>query len=457
MKPKKALYWHQGLFLQPQHLQYVDQYHEALAHNYAAYLTGVDQGISQLVIDEEALAGGTLLVKSLRCIFPGGTLVSVPDNAWISARTLDKGQFGSQATLPVFVALKILSVQDENVVFTDQPDNQNPRRYLCGQPVSARDALHPSKTTDMRLLDYHLKLILGQEKDAADDCLVMQLAEVVYNGQGFELDRRYIPDVLNIGASAVLKTLVRTLKAGLLSRVQLLDSYKNLGNSADSAAGLNNRMALQLLSRYVPVLSHFEEVATITPDHVYQTLRQLIGELSVFSNTVSVEGEAASRERSLPVYSVANLSECFYIANELINSLLNELTINPELVAQLVRGDDSKYVGSLNRDFFDDRNLVYLTLSSSSVLEEAIDDFLHHAKLGADGQVDIYARRSLPGVRVKRLSGKPLGVTGGPNTHYFAVDRSCYEWGFVSETGRVGLIWRHAPDDLYAQLVVVRG
>jgi type VI secretion system protein ImpJ len=101
--------------------------------------------------------------------------------------------------------------------------------------------------------------------------------------------------------------------------------------------------------------------------------------------------------------------------------------------------------------------MVYLTLSSPIVGDEAIGDFLQHAKLGADGQVDIYARRSLPGVKLKRLSGKPLGVTGGPNTQYFAIDRSSFEWGYVAETGRAGLIWRHAPDDLLAQLVVVRG
>lgn len=457
MKPKKALYWHQGLFLQPQHLQYADQYHEALAHHYAACLSGVAQGISHLVIDEEALTGGTLVIKSLTCVLAGGTLVSVPDNAWISARTLDKAQFGNQSALPVYVALKLTSVQDDNVVFSDQPDSQNPRRYLCGPAETTRDALHPMKTTDMRLMNYHLKLVLGQEKESADDCLLMQIAQVVHNGQDFELDRRYIPDVLNIGASPVLKSAVRNLKAGLLSRVQLLDSYKNLGNSSDSSAGFNNRMALQLLSRYVPVLAHCEEVASTTPQFVFLTLRQLIGELSVFSNTVSVEGEAGSRDRSLPVYSSSNLSDCFAIAQELINTLLNELTVNPELVAQLARSDDSKYVATLNRDFFEERNMVYLTLSSAVLADESIEDFLHHAKLGADGQVDIYARRSLPGVEIKRLTGKPMGVTGGPNTHYFAIDRASYEWGYVSETGRAGLIWRHAPDDLFAQLVVVRG
>jgi type VI secretion system protein ImpJ len=456
VKPRKALYWHQGLFLQPQHLQYADEYGESLAYQYAALLSGAAQGIARIEIDEAALAGGLLQVTALECVLDDGVLISLPGNAILAARNLNKAPFADHPVQPVFIGLKLLSPQEDSIAFEGEDDSVA-RRFVCGKAQPIKDRYHRLKTTEIKTLDYSLRLLIGDERDSADDYQLLQIAQVELTGQEFALDRRYIPPVLALGASAVIRNLIRDIKNGLLSRVQLLESFKSLGHAGDSTAGLNNRMALQVLSRYVPLLAHLEEVPTLPPHYAFLCLRQLIGELSVFSAKVSVEGEARNQNQSLPGYATHNLGECFFSARELINMLLNELTINPELVVQLVKTDPQKWVGGLNKDFYDDRNMVYLTLNSASVLEDSIDHFIRHAKIGADGQVDIYARRSLPGVGLRRLSGKPMGVSGGPNTQYFAVDRSAYEWGYVMETGRLGLIWAEAPDDLLAQLVVVRG
>ena len=193
------------------------------------------------------------------------------------------------------------------------------------------------------------------------------------------------------------------------------------------------------------------------PADVYLAIRQLIAQLSVYSRGVTVLGETNNDENSLIAFNESNMTECFARATALASQLLNELTVDPELLISMTPQGDAKYIAAITSEFIDVNNRVYLRLRSASNLEQQLEDILNFAKLGADGQVDVYLKRSLPGVELSYLSRKPQGVANVKNSYYFAFNRQSFQWQKVVESNRIGLIWNNAPEDLAIDLIAVKG
>jgi type VI secretion system protein ImpJ len=459
----QPVFWHQGLFLQPQHLQAADRYHTQLAA-YLLQRTGPHGwGLLDLTINEAAIQNGLLDLQRFECMMRDGTLVSFPDNAVITARQFDSVWRDRNHNLPVYVGLKHISRNDSNVTVVEAISRETSLRTrfvsnAAGEPVS--DSYEGGKIAKVKTLRYVLTLFFGSEVDDAEDYEVIHIADLMMEGERFQLDERQIAPSLVLGASPALINHLNTLKHNLMGRAALLNSYKELGSGESSSynpAAITNRLAVQVLSRYVPRIIQYIEAAQVHPLEVYGALRALISELSVFSDKVAMDGSAKSGSLSLPHYEHNAIGACFQAAMDMIGLLLNELTVSPELVVQLRGQDDGKFVGTLPKEFFERNNSVYFLLRTSEASRKFLDSFINFSKLGAANQVEVYARRALPGVPVIHLQGKPIGISSQPNTHYFMLEREGYEWGYVEDSGQIGLIWNEAPDDLVAEIVMVRG
>jgi type VI secretion system protein ImpJ len=459
----QQVFWHQGLFLQPQHLQCADSYHT----NLAAYLlqkTGPHGwGVLGFAVSEAAIQNGLFDIRQFECVMRDGTLVSFPDNALVMPRQFDNVWRDRNHNLAVYVGLKHLARSDSNVTVVESTSGQASLRTrfvseAAGQPVA--DRYEGNKVVNVKTLRYALTLFFGDEAHDAEDYELIHIADLTIEGEQFRLDDSHVPPLLSLSASAVLINDLNTLKHNLLGRASLLNSYRELGSGESSSynpAAITNRLAMQVLARYVPRIIHHIESPQIHPLDAYGTLRELISELSVFSDKVAMDGSAEAGPLSLPAYDHGTIGHCFTTAAEMIGQLLNELTVSPELVVQLKQQDGGKFSGTLPREFFERRNSVYLLLRTSESSRKFLDSFVNFSKLGASNQVEVYARRALPGVPVIHLQGKPIGISSQPNTHYFMIEREGYEWGYVEDTGQLGLIWNEAPEDLVVEIVMVRG
>ncbi len=80
---------------------------------------------------------------------------------------------------------------------------------------------------------------------------------------------------------------LREVRDELAGRARQLEVYKQ---PAESRRGdvdgthINRLMALAVLNRYGPLLTHYLETPSFHPWHLYGSLRQLVGELSLFSD-----------------------------------------------------------------------------------------------------------------------------------------------------------------------------
>lgn len=463
MSLSQPVFWHQGLFLQPQHLQAADHYHSQLAA-YLLQRTGPHGwGALGFSINEAAIQNGLFDVQRFECMMRDGTLVVCPDNAMVTARQFEGVWRDRNQKLPVYIGLKHSSRSDSNVTVLENAGGAAAlrTRYVSnagGEPVP--DCYQGGAVAKVKTLRYALTLFFGSEIDDADDYETIHVADLMVEGDQFRLDEQQVPPLLVLGASPVLINDLNTLKHNLIGRASLLDSYKELGSGESSSynpAAITNRLAMQVLSRYVPRIIQHIEAAQIHPLEAYGTLRELISELSVFSDKVGMDGSAKSGSLSLPSYDHKAIGACFKAAIEMIGVLLNELTVSPELVVQLRGQDDGKFVGTLPKEFFERNNSVYLLLRTSEASRKFLDSFINFSKIGAANQVEVYARRALPGVPVIHLQGKPIGISSQPNTHYFMFEREGYEWGYVEDSAQIGLIWNEAPDDLVVEIVMVRG
>lgn len=453
MDALKSLYWNQGLFLKPQHFQHLNSHTSAIAKAYTNLITNKTSGISQLQFDKQAIQSGIASIEKLTCILADGTLLSFPGNSNIEPLRIDTSAGNEDGNIEIYIALASLKNNTSNV-----GESNSNARYIKNDINDVVDAFNTQETADLEVVEFNCKLITAEQLANHTSHQVLKIAELSSNAQGVSYSDSYIPDVFMLQASDVLQARVAQIKQSLVGRYAQLESISSSQLSiSNNATNANLVLAMSMIAGYIAQFSQFEDDLSTEPGQVYLAIRQLVSQLSIFSSSVSVTGEVLDADYTLLPYKSSNLTECFTRASKLINKVLNELTVEPELIVELGSKGAGQFVAELTNDFISSDNQVYLRLRSESLVEEMKNNIALFAKLGADGQVDVYQKRSLPGVGLTYLPNKPVGVEHVSDAYYFNLDRHSFQWDKVTDVKRLGFIWNDAPADLVVELVAVRG
>ena len=70
--------WKEGLFLQPQHLQQADRYHEHLVNARTRLITPYPWGVGELVLDRDQAQQGMIAPRAVSGVMPDGTPFDAP-------------------------------------------------------------------------------------------------------------------------------------------------------------------------------------------------------------------------------------------------------------------------------------------------------------------------------------------------------------------------------------------
>ena len=76
MKIPQRVVWSEGMFMNPQHLQQADLYHESLLSARLSAMTPYDWGVVEMDVDEKAMAAGQLQLLRFFGILPDGLPVT---------------------------------------------------------------------------------------------------------------------------------------------------------------------------------------------------------------------------------------------------------------------------------------------------------------------------------------------------------------------------------------------
>jgi type VI secretion system protein ImpJ len=407
---ERPLFWHEGLFLQPQHFQLEDLHFQSLLAPFHRLLQPHFWGIGDLEIQEAALGNRNFNLLGGEFLFPDKTYVVFPGNAVIEARSFDEAWLEGDKPLTVYIGLRKWNDAFENVSELSKLDNfsEVTTRFITTvEPEEVRNFYQNGPSAQVKRLFYLLKIFWETEMDQLGDYIHIPLAQLERSGEEIILSERFIPPCLSIYSSEPLVKLVQEIRDQIASRGYQLESYKRgrgIHTAEFGARDMVYLLALRSLNRYVPLLFHLLDTKQVHPWNLYAVLRQLIGELSSFSEQFTVMGEREDGTRLLSGYEHQNLWQCFSNAQTLVTQLLDEITAGPEYVMQLLY-DGTYWSTELSPAIFEGKNRFYLLLETEAQPQAVVQSLETIAKLGSRESLPILIARALPGGVAPQVSG----------------------------------------------------
>lgn len=461
MRLDRPVYWHQGLFLQPQHFQLADLGHGERHHRFTELTQPYAWGVAGMQLEDSALAAGQLQFTRLSLRFRDGALAEFPGNAVIESRGFDPTTFSEGRVL--HVGVRRFSPGQRNVTVFDSLDQAaqaDTRFATLADPESIADIFAEGPEAHVRPLYLVLRLFWENEVEHSSEYELMPVAQIEPEGESVRLSAHFIPPCLNIGGSPVLLQIVRELRDGIVARARQLEVYKasrELQSGDFDPAHWPFMLALLSLNRYGAALSHTLDCSQLHPWTVYGVLRSLLGELSAFSDRCDLLGETPDGQTLAPPYRHNELGAGFFALQQAIPKILNEITLGPEMLARLQPREADFFGAELSDQFFAARNRHYLLVRSEDVgAEELLNRFGSDAKLGAPSDIDHLIERALPGAELEHLTTAPVGMPRRSGVQYFRIEQLSEAWEAIERAREAVLYWPEAPSDLQVDLVVVR-
>jgi type VI secretion system protein ImpJ len=460
MDIERSLYWHQGLFLQPQHFQLLERSLQSLVVPFYDFAQPHFWGVGEMEIQKAALGTRSFNPLKGNLLFPDGSHAVFPGNAVIEPRPFDEAWIEGGKSLTVYAGLRKWNHAGENVTVLEKFEDMEratTRFIALADPEEVKDLHSGGPVGRVQRLYYALKLFWETEKEKLGDYLLLPIAQLERMGDEVRLSERFAPPSLALSSAKSLMQLVKEIRDQIAARSRQLEELKNQRGIQTAEFGSRDMvylLALRSLNRYVPILFHFTEARQVHPWAVYALLRQLIGELSSFSEKVDVMGFVESENRALPTYNHEALWDCFSQAQILISQLLDEITAGPEYVIRLVY-DGTYYAAELKPAIFEGRNRFYLVFRTESEPKAVIRSVITIAKLSSREHLPILIARALPGVRLEHLPVPPQELPRRAHSIYFAVDYQSDPWVPVKKGNNVAFYWDNAPEDLEVELMVV--
>lgn len=455
-EPRKPVMWYQGLFLQPQHFQQTDLFHQTSLTPLRNYIQPFFYGTCGHVVDEGALREMVFNLREGEFLFQDGTWVKTTRNARLEARSFKDAWKDMDKPFKIFLGLRRWDQAGMNVAPRGAHDER--RRYVEETTGGMRDTYHGDSTVEIKFLEHLLRFFWEDEIGDAADYHLIPLALLTFNGQDAVLSPDFVAPAVTLAASEPLITIMRSVRELILSRCRILEEYKNPRGfqKADlQAAYLNFFLALHTLNRHAPVLHHVAEVSTVHPFTAYGILRQCAGELSSFTDRVDALGRLQNGTELIPAYDHEDLLFCFRQVQLLIEEIVASMILGMENIIHFAR-DNHYFRSQVPQELLDNRNFFYIVFKSAAEAQGVLDMVHHIVKLGPEEEVPVLITRALPGIPLEEKRELPPGLPKKPGMLCFEIDRSNRYWLDVLKSGRIALYWPDAPEDMLIELAILK-
>lgn len=453
-------FWEHGAFLQPQHFQLAElQARRGLARA-LALLNPYLWGVRRLEVNETAIDNGAFEVVNLDLLLPGGEWASVPGNATLPPRSFRETWANTDTPLTIYLGLAPFREQGGNARRADDPAAapETSRFTAPLAPELVPDLHGDGPPAEVFTLRYNLRLLLGP--DEGPDLWKIPVARLKHDGERVRLDQAFAPPCVDINGAPALHRLARDCRDTLLARAGQLEEYKIVAgdtglSGVSSLYGVTLFSLLGVLSRFAPELDQCLKAPACHPWPLYRVLARLVGELSVFSASLSPLAETPQGAKALPDYDHGHLYECFSAAANIISRLVNTLVIGPAFMFKLEPQGHGGALATVMPANALARNYGYWLLLRTADAALA-DEVALLAKLAPSADLAAIAAQALPGIRLSRVESPPAGLPRRPDTLYFSIDQGDPLWQKIMQTGDLALMLPRRPADLLAQLAVIQ-
>ena len=435
-------YWHEGMFLRPQHFQCQDRYHESLTHSLFAQSNPNYWGVNTLEVSNTGLDAAQFEIERMDVVFPDGARVVVPGNGMVGSRSFESSLPPGSAPLPVYLGLKVLKESESNVLEDGATETGTARFSVKDREGDTFDLFAEQRPQTIQYLYYQTRLFFGSEIDNSADHQVLKIAEVVPRDKGFSLSAQYTPPSASLGADKNLLGLVKSVRDQVTAKGRELAALKRERTVQTYEVGSRDALYLFFslaLNSYIPLLHHVcETPGAAHPWQVYGLLREITGMLSSFSGTVGPLG-AINDEDPLPAYDHSDLWTCFQAAAGRIETLLGELIAGSGYSVKLI-WDGEYYSADLDERVFAGNNEFYLTIITTVPLNELLPVMKDTAKICSSTGMPNLISRALFGVPPEHLPSPPHQLPRKPNAVYFKLDKGSNIWPRLEKDKNIA-IW----------------
>jgi type VI secretion system protein ImpJ len=419
MRQLQPVLWSKGTLLSPQHLQLQDRYIEDALQFRLESLTFEPWGFRTLRLDAEALAAGGLAVSSASGILPDGLMFDVPgaDEAPEPKLLAPLFQQGVD-TLDLYLAAPARRQRGVNVA---SGSGSADTRYTA-EVAFVRDEVHGASEKPVQVARKNLRLLGASESLQGSSS--MRIARVTRGiSSGFELERSFVPPLLDIAANERIMSVVRGLMEQLGARSTELASTRREG--AEGVAGFTSAdiltfWMLHTVNSFYPELRHTYETRRGHPSRLYSVLLALAGGLTTFSADV--------HPRDLPAYDHNNLGECFSDLHQKIRLLLQAGLAKNFVALPLNQVQPSVYAANLADERVFAGGRFYLGIAADMDRGELIGRAPKALKVCSLSHIDQLLRLALPGVTLTHVPRPPAALPVKLQFEYFSLTQAGPPW-----------------------------
>jgi type VI secretion system protein ImpJ len=435
MRP--LIHWHEGLFLQPHHLQrmqhgvYDALYAERRLHSPYPY------GLVEARLSRDELENMRIRFERLRAIMPNGVEVNYPGNAEIPSLDIKQAFSKGSGTFQVLLGVPLWFDARANTAGpSQQADSRAKLLYRVGEVECADENTGENpKPVQVRLVNARL---MFDTEDTSDMEVIPLMRIVRATGEQVGLpkeDPEYVPPCLQLAGSPVLRELVRDLVAQVeASRKELVIQITRGGFSIDTMRGaqFEQMMRLRTLNRFSARLPSLVMSPAVTPFTMYLELRELLGELTALHPDRD-EFESAPYDHDSPYI-------CF---RELSNKIRAHLrgAVAPSYIKVVFKDVNGLLSATLTDEQFTLPNAYFLgikTKQDPTALARFVEDGDKFKLMPLS-----LARSAIRGVELKEERHTPLELPAASDLHYFRLDRAASErrWTQIQGEKTLVVVW----------------
>ncbi|WP_022944416.1 type VI secretion system baseplate subunit TssK [Pseudoalteromonas ruthenica] len=442
MSDHSAIAWTEGMFLRPQHFQQAERSIRRAINHSSQHVHHYPWGTVSLEIDQSLLPLGQVRLSKLTATLADGTAVDMP--------TID----------PLPQALSLTSeVRDEVIYLAIASDKTNGTnisadgdgmitRYRFADHTCADVSLGSDAQESVQIAALHSQLKRHNDDRAGYICLPIARVIEVSDEGNIKLDSKFIAPTLNAKAVAPLTSVVREIHGMIKQRAEALSARLTQGQAGSTSVA--DFMMLQVLNKYQPVFSNFENMDILHPFMLYNRVIELVGELSTFSTR-------DKRVPELPHYNHSELTAVFGNLMVLINQTLSQVLEQTALEIPLEKSKFGIYFGAINDKSLLDNAHFILAVKANLPNEEVRQRLPAQTKIGSVETIRDLVNNQIPGITLATLPVAPRQVPYHAGYHYFQLEKGNEHWLKLSSSGGIALHISGNYPELQVALWAVKG
>jgi type VI secretion system ImpJ/VasE family protein len=462
------VFWGQGAFLAPQHLQRQDAFHVAYAHALHRLSHPFAWGFERLALREEGLGSGVFDVQQFSLITRDGVRIhgghAAPGNGQISERNLSQLPVASSDPVSVYLVLPRETTVD---TLARTETGRLPARHRLDGGTLADPYDPQAAPAEVQFLHYQVSVLTSLDENAAavlQTCEAFKAAELVPSGPGrYKLSPDYIPPSVCLQPGHNLLRWTRNFRDLLLSKAQDFSAIKRqrgIRAASTSAQETMRVVMMQTFARYLPLFQEALRLQHPSPYLLYQSLRTLVAEFSVFSEEIGYFGGLRSEgaESELPAYDHEDLRRCFRSAYARAELLVKALTVGAEVGITLAH-DGRVYKADMPENLFkSDKTRFYLAIESEFKGQDLAQRLTRTGKICTVEEMPRLLQAALFGLKIDLLPVPPEELPQKtPNTTYFAIDTTHAFWKMIRQRENIAVYSDLPPSSTVMKIYPVGG